>query len=217
MFDIRITDRVHQMLAPYIHKGDVVIDGTSGNGNDTLFLAKHVGSQGTVIGFDIQKKALEATCLRIHEELDHSVIIVDDIADEQLVVHSGIYLMHLSHENIDFMQIKSAAKANRIACIMFNFGYLPGADKQVTTQMQSSLRAVKKSLQLIKPHGVISLVTYPGHEEGAYEDCEIERLLQQLPAKEFEVLKMQYVNRSERAPKQYLIYKRCCQTTDNEL
>lgn len=182
-----------------------------------FFLQSMLAPKGLLLALIFKKKALEATCLRIHEELDHSVLIVDDIADEQLIVHSGIYLIHLSHENIDFMQIKSAAKANRIACIMFNFGYLPGADKQVTTQMQSSLRAVKKSLQLIKSHGVISLVTYPGHEEGAYEDCEIERLLQQLPAKEFEVLKMQYVNRSERAPKQYLIYKRCCQTTDNEL
>lgn len=60
-------------------------------------------------------------------------------------------------------------------------------------------------------------MTYPGHSEGYDEDKAIKKILHTLPAKQFEILQMAYVNRSQKAPKQYLIYKRCCQTTDNEL
>ena len=50
-----------------INKGDVVVDATMGNGNDTIFLAQLVGEQGKVYSFDIQKIALENTRKRLKE------------------------------------------------------------------------------------------------------------------------------------------------------
>ena len=64
--------------------GDVVIDATVGNGNDTLFLSSLVGSSGKVFGFDIQKEALERTLARLQK----------DKADE------NVQLFHSGHENL---------------------------------------------------------------------------------------------------------------------
>ncbi|MBC7032591.1 SAM-dependent methyltransferase, partial [Salmonella enterica subsp. enterica serovar Enteritidis] len=44
-----------------VNPGDHVIDATVGNGHDTVYLAKLVGTTGHVDGFDIQSAAIEAT------------------------------------------------------------------------------------------------------------------------------------------------------------
>ena len=51
----------HDLLRQHIHAGDTVLDGTAGNGHDTLLLAQLVGSAGKVYAFDIQDSALAAT------------------------------------------------------------------------------------------------------------------------------------------------------------
>jgi SAM-dependent methyltransferase len=218
MFEIRITERVHQLIHPYIQAGDVVIDATMGNGNDTLFLAESVGSHGLVFSFDIQKQAIEVTRNKlIKNQYEKPFLIHKDDRFEKTPSEEGVYLMNHSHENIDFIPIEHFAKEQKISCILFNFGYLPGGDKTITSHSHVSLEAIKKSLRLVKEKGIVSLVTYPGHAEGQIEDLAIEHLLSGLSSKCFEILKISYVNRSQKAPKQYLIYKKRCQTTDNVL
>ena len=51
-------------------EGDLCIDATAGNGNDTLFLCELVGECGRVLAFDIQKEAVENTKKRI---LEHQI------------------------------------------------------------------------------------------------------------------------------------------------
>ncbi|NMA03525.1 MAG: SAM-dependent methyltransferase, partial [Clostridiales bacterium] len=58
---IKATSFVHYVLGGKISKGDVVVDATMGNGNDTLFLARCVGPNGSVFSFDIQQIALDRT------------------------------------------------------------------------------------------------------------------------------------------------------------
>ena len=41
--------------------------------------------------------------------------------------------------------------------IMFNFGYLPGGDHAVATHPDTSLRAVRQGMELLKKGGVMSL------------------------------------------------------------
>jgi hypothetical protein len=208
MFEIRITERVHQLIQPYIQVGDVVIDATMGNGNDTLFLAKSVGIHGLVLSFDIQKQAIEATRDKLIEnQYDMPFLIQKDEQFKKMPSEEGIYLMNYSHEKIDLIPIEHFAKEQKISCIIFNFGYLPGGDKTITSHSHVSIEAIKKSLRLVKEKGIVSLVTYPGHAEGQIEDLAIEHFLSGLSSKCFEILKISYVNRSERAPKQYLIYK----------
>ncbi len=221
MFNLRITERVHQCIQPYIQKGDWVIDGTAGQGYDTLFLAQQVGQKGTVLSFDIQKKAIEATERMLRTQTQgYTIEMLEDNRNsfyQFTNVPQGVYLIHQSHEKIDYFRDYLGGGTQPIACIMFNLGYLPNGDKKMTTHTQSTEQAILKSLELLKEGGIISLVTYPGHEEGMREDEAIQKLLKPLPGKKYEIIQIQYVNRSEKAPKQYLIYKRCCQTTDNAL
>ena len=42
-----------------------MVDGTLGNGHDTVFLAKLVGPNGHVYGFDIQEQAIVSTKKRL--------------------------------------------------------------------------------------------------------------------------------------------------------
>ena len=48
-------------ILEHLGEGDVAVDFTMGNGNDTLFLSKTVGEKGRVYAFDIQESALEST------------------------------------------------------------------------------------------------------------------------------------------------------------
>ena len=55
--------------------GDIAIDATCGNGNDTLALAKLVfadGGQGLIYAFDLQQIALKNTSALLDQELNEN-------------------------------------------------------------------------------------------------------------------------------------------------
>ena len=55
-------------ILQHLGEGEVAVDFTMGNGNDTLFLSKTVGETGRVYAFDIQEDALTST--RAHLSLN---------------------------------------------------------------------------------------------------------------------------------------------------
>ena len=55
-----IVEYTHDFLRKYIGEGNICIDATAGNGNDTEFLCGLVGSEGKVIAFDIQEVYLDS-------------------------------------------------------------------------------------------------------------------------------------------------------------
>ena len=61
MKNYQITEWCHHFWREQIRPGDLCIDATMGNGNDTLFLCRMAGKTGHVTAFDIQQQALEAT------------------------------------------------------------------------------------------------------------------------------------------------------------
>ena len=61
MKNYQITSWVHHFLEDHVQQGDICIDATMGNGNDTALLSKLAGETGKVIAFDIQKMALDHT------------------------------------------------------------------------------------------------------------------------------------------------------------
>ncbi len=67
MKPISLTQEAHSLIKQKLHSGDIAIDATVGNGYDTLFLAKQVGTTGKVYGFDIQQAALDATRSRLQQ------------------------------------------------------------------------------------------------------------------------------------------------------
>lgn len=169
-----------------LKKGDCALDGTAGNGHDTLFLAKSVGKSGKVWAFDIQPQALENTAARLHE------------AGED----GQVELILAGHE-------KLSGYVNRpLAAAIFNFGWLPGGDKRHTTQANTSLEALAAALDRLKEDGILIAVLYPGHEAGRAEAAAIETWASSLPQKSFSVLKYGFVNQINMPPYLLAIEKR---------
>ena len=61
-----------------------------------------------------------------------------------------------------------------VRAVMFNLGWLPGAQHIVTTKTSTTLEAVRAAAELLMPGGVMTICVYPGHEEGR---CELSALL----------------------------------------
>lgn len=154
-FNRSILNRVKNIAENNLKPNDLVIDMTTGNGKDTLFLCKLV-NKGHVFGFDIQKKAISNT--------------------EKLLKENNIKnysLFNESHENVD---ITLKDYKNKISLILFNLGYLPNGDKSITTNHISTLNALKKAQNMLNNKGIILIVLYP-HEEGKNEELEIKKYL----------------------------------------
>ena len=91
---------------------------------------------------------------------------------------------------------------------MFNLGYLPGGDRSIITESHSSLAAIRTSLSLIRPGGVVTVLAYPGHSGGNDETESVQRLIEELPAAEFEISIRRSATKSETAPLLFVIVRR---------
>jgi len=164
---ISLTTQVHQIIQQNLSTGELAIDATVGNGHDTLFLSSLVGNSGLVFGFDVQQQAIDAT----QEKLNNK-----NSAD-------NTQLFHCSHCKME--QQLATEFHGRIKVIMFNLGYLPGSDKSVITQADSSLAALNQSLKLLTNNGLITIAAYPGHSGGDIETQMVEQWCEQLSAKHY--------------------------------
>ncbi len=137
-----------EFILAHLGEGEVAVDFTMGNGNDTLFLSETVGESGRVYAFDIQDKALEST----------EKFLTDNGAPKNYT------LICASHHRVKEF-VNEPIKAG-----MFNLGYLPGSGmKAVTTMRETTMPAVEAAIDLLLPDGVLIVAIYPGHEEGALE------------------------------------------------
>jgi len=60
---------------------------------------------------------------------------------------------------------------------MFNLGYLPGEDHDLTTTADETLAALAAATVVLKSGGVLTAVCYPGHPAGASEAPAVESRL----------------------------------------
>jgi 16S rRNA C1402 N4-methylase RsmH len=186
---IRPVDLAHQIIAEVLNADDIAIDATVGNGHDTAFLARRVGSGGQVYGFDIQSGAIRNT---------ESLLKVRKLLDR-------VELFQTGHENLS--TCIPQRHWNTIRAAMFNLGYLPGGDKQLTTCTESSLIAVKSAVKLISTGGRISILCYPGHPGGQEETQTIKTYARSL-ANEFKVTIHAPVTEIKRPPELIIIEKK---------
>lgn len=169
-----------------LKKGDIAVDATMGNGNDTVFLANIVGDTGKVYAFDIQKEAIENTKKRLIDNKD---------SDKIILIHDG-------HENMD-KYVK-----DKVKLVMFNLGYLPKSSHKITTKAETTLIAVEKSLKLLDENGVVLIVIYYGHENGKIEREALEKFTSSLNQKEYNVVKLEFINQINYPPILIAIEKR---------
>ena len=92
--------------------------------------------------------------------------------------------------------------------VMFNFGWLPGADHGVFSTAQSSIPALQAALQAVRPGGIVSAILYSGAVIGSEEKQAVLRFLRALPLKSFAVLVCDFANWAETAPLPCLILKK---------
>lgn len=173
-------DFSHKLLKETVCKGDLVIDATVGNGNDTVLLATLVGPTGKVIGFDIQKEAIENTKQKL---------LLAGLTDRVTLLHQG-------HETLpDVLDDQT-----EIGGAVFNLGYLPGTDKTVITQKDTTLAAVSALLPKLRIGSCVILVIYSGHPGGLEEKNALLEYVSGLNQALFKVLQYGFINQINHPP-----------------
>lgn len=168
----------HQLLASNLKTGDIAIDGTMGNGNDTLFLAQCVGDLGHVYAFDIQPAALQATKQRL---IQHNL-------------QQRVTLLQVGHQHL------ASYISQPVAAAVFNFGYLPRGDHSITTLPETSVAAIAATLNVLCERGLLVLVVYHGHEIGKIEMATIMSFVEKLPQNQYRVLRYEFINQQNYPP-----------------
>lgn len=186
MKNYQITEWCHHFIREHVKAGDLCIDATAGNGNDTLLLCELVGEQGKVIAFDIQEEAVENTKKRLEER----------------GISKRAEVLLESHTNMS-----RYAEADSVSCIVFNFGYLPGGDHSLATKKDTSIAAIHEGLRLLKKGGMMSLCIYSGGDSGFEERDAILEELKQLEPKRYLVILSEYYNRPNNPPIPVMIVK----------
>lgn len=178
------------LLEKAIKLDDIVVDATLGNGHDTLFLANLVGETGRVYGFDVQEEAILSSQSKL----------------EQLGLSERAIIFQSGHEQVGKMiPIEHHGK---VAAAIFNLGYLPGSDKTIVTKPETTISALEQLMEMMKPEGIIVLVIYHGHEEGAIERDALLQYCQQIDQKRAHVLQYQFINQQNNPPFIIAIEKR---------
>ena len=168
-----------------LHEGSTAIDATLGNGHDAERLCALVGETGHVFGFDVQKEAVERTRQRL--------------ADQGLLSRATLFCA--GHERMAELAPPGAD------AIVFNLGWLPGAQHAVTTRVETTLAAVSQAVELLAPGGVLTICIYPGHEEGARERKALLAWAAALPGT-LDVLHQRYMNQKNSPPELLAVRRR---------
>ena len=175
-----------QLIEGRLKNGGRALDGTAGNGRDTLFLAQLASGSGKVWAFDIQAQALSNTAGLLREN----------------GVEERVELIAASHADLaDYVR-------EPLNAAMFNFGYLPGGDKTVTTKADSSVRAMQAAAALLAEGGLLTAVVYSGHPAGRAEAAAIEQWAAALPQEQYQVLHYRFTNQRNHPPQLLAIEKR---------
>ena len=188
------------LIREVLHPGDYAIDATVGNGHDTVFLVEQVGSSGIVFGFDIQQAAIDSTRAKIESYCTGKSSNSNAPPQTECVT-----LIHGSHAD---MAEKIPAKFHgNISAIMFNLGYLPGGDKSIITQTDSTLQALSSASQLLATKGLITILAYPGHAGGDKETPRVKSWCEQLNPNHFSVNTIYSIEDKESAPRLFVVSK----------
>ena len=188
---ISLVHLAHDRLSEVLMPGDIAIDATVGNGHDTCFLAGAVTPVGHVYGFDIQVPAIDAA----QERLSNSG------CDCQ------VDLILAGHETMqDYIPAKFHGL---VGAVMFNLGYLPGSDKQVTTRPSTTVQALESGLSLLRPGGVLSVMAYPGHLGGQVETEQVRVWMTRADSQVHEVSLGQIPEKTS-APELWMLTKGAC-------
>ena len=186
--DLSAVRLAQDFLSAHLVQPRLLVDATCGNGGDTAFLCRLAGEGGRVLAFDIQPAALESTRARLAREG---------------IPEGRCRLILDSHARLlDYLQPGTAD------AVMFNFGWLPGADHTVHSQAGTSIPALEAALQALRPGGILSAILYSGAVIGNSEKQAALDWLQQLPLTRYTVLICRFANWADTAPLPCFVIKK---------
>ena len=186
--DLTAVKFIQDFLAARLTAPKLCIDATCGNGGDTAFLCGITAPEGRVLGFDIQPEAIVSTRKHL----------------EQKGVPAGRYELHCA-SHADLLRYVQPGTAD---AVMFNFGWLPGADHAVFSTAGSSIPALEAALTAVRPGGVVTAILYSGQVIGTDEKQAVLAWLRALPLKDFTVLVCDFANWAQTAPLPCIILKK---------
>ena len=144
-----------------------------------------------MLGFDIQPEAITSTRARLEKQGLTAELICD------------------SHANL--LQYVRPGTAD---IVMFNFGWLPGADHSVFSTADSSIPALEAALAALRApidaffEDVLSAILYSGRVIGTDEKQSILGWLRALPLEKYTVLVCDFANWADTAPLPCLVLKK---------
>lgn len=182
----------HEFVAGRLAAPALCVDATCGNGGDTEFLCRLCAQKGApgwqVLAMDVQLRAVEATRARL---------AAAGFAEPQLRTACA------SHADL----LRYAAPGSADA-VLFNFGWLPGAQHTVYSTAESSLPALDAALAALRPGGVLSAVLYSGKTIGSGEKQAVLAWLRALPLARYTVLVCDFANWADTAPLPCFVLKK---------
>jgi len=185
-----VLDYAHVLATRALDAGGVAVDATVGNGHDTVALARAVGEEGRVLGFDVQAEALESA---------RSRLAAADVAAEVDLIQAG-------HEELG--QHLPDDLLGHVGAVTFNLGYLPGSGSDLTTAPETTVPALDAATRVLRPGGVVTVVVYTGHEGGEEEAKAVDAWAAGLSQEQFHALSYRFVNQQNDPPRLVAVEKR---------
>lgn len=168
----------HYIIKSFCINFDIAVDATLGNGHDSDFLSENFSK---VYAFDIQKQAID----KYKEKNKSNVCLIND-----------------SHENFrEYIK-------EEVDCIVYNLGFLPGGDKEITTKWQSTLKSLEAGLDILEKGALVTIAVYRGHQEGKKEEEFVLNYVRNLPKNKYGVIVHSFLNRENNPPLLVVIEKK---------
>ncbi|MDT8716381.1 class I SAM-dependent methyltransferase [Clostridium sp. 19966] len=168
----------HYIIKNFCTNFETAIDATLGNGHDSDFLSTLFKK---TYAFDIQE-----ICINNYKNKFNNNV--------ELILDSHANILAYVKEPID--------------CAVFNLGFLPGGNKNITTNYSSTVKGVKTALELLNRNGIITVAIYSGHHEGIIERQALINFLETLPKNLYGVMLHSVLNRYNSPPELIVIEKK---------
>lgn len=162
------------LIENYIKKASVAIDMTCGNGIDSKLILDSFDIK-KLYCFDIQQQALDNTKNLLKNYRNYEIILDNHKNFDKYI-----------KENVDFA--------------IYNLGYLPRGDKEITTNYIDVEESLNKLLNKLNKNAVIIITFYPGHLSGKIESKEVLTFLKKLNQKQYMILKFTFENQKNNPP-----------------
>lgn len=175
---------VEYIINMHVKEDFICVDGTLGNGFDSLKILSKLSNKGTLYSFDIQKEA---------------ILKSEKLINSASLRNKNYHLICDSHENV-----REYVKET-IDFFILNLGYLPGGDKSITTDYNSVSKFLKNIKYITNEGGVGIIVFYPGHESGKIELDNISEILTNYDQKCYNILEIKFINQKNNPPQIILI------------